>query len=527
MARKNVAGSLSGFVSLILSFLVIVCLVLKVWIAFWIFFVLFLAAFAVFALLRYKEFVNFFVSRQLRYGTNVTLSILGVIGIAVFVNIIVAQRFDYKLDLTELRENSLSESTTKILKSLNKKIDVMAFFSDPTSQNAVRAIDKLELYQRESEFISFSIKNPYIETHLVDTKLVDGTVVFTTNERKEEVTIVSEQKFTSAVLKLIQKRSKKVYFLEDHGEHKIDDLNDSGLSKLKEKLKNNNYEPISLSFLIEQDIPDDCDLLVIAGPTYPFSQKDIGKVDKYLADFGKLLILFNPSKETEDVNKGLVQLIKKWGVSVGNDLVLDKVAQAIMLGPSAPFPNFEFHEITRPLAGHRLAFPSTRSVTPINSSKSDLIIKSLAKTASPKTVSWAERGRNPDGKFSSDGYTPDVDLAAPVSIAVAVEKIIDSEDETSSEMNHTRIVVFGSSQIAMNFFWGEANGILLINSINWLTEDGDLIAITEPNKSNQILRRMTVQEANLVQLISLFLIPLSVFIGGLVVWWQRREGGKE
>ena len=527
MTGKNVAGSLSGFISLILSFLVIVWLVLKVWIAFWIFLVLFLVVFAVFALLRYREFVNFFASRQLRYGTNVTLSIIGVIGIAVFVNIIVAQRFDYKYDLTELRENSLSDSTLKILKSLDKQIDVIAFFSDSTSQNAVRTLDKLELYQRESEFISFSIKNPYIDTHLVDSKLVDGTIVFSTNERKEEVTIVSEQKFTSAILKLIQNRTKKIYFLEDHGEHKIDDLYDSGLSKLKTELENHNYEPNSLSFLIEQDIPNDCDLLVIAGPTYPFSQKDIGRIDKYLANYGKLLILFNPSKETEDVNDGLVQLMSKWGVSVGNDLVLDKVAQAIMLGPSAPFPNFEFHEITRPLTGHRLAFPNTRSVTPINNSKSELIIKSLAKTASPITVSWAERGRNPDGKFSSDGYTPDQDLPAPVSLAVAVEKIVDSEDETSSEMNHTRIVVFGSTQFAMNYYWGESNGILLINSINWLTEDGDLIAITEPDKSKQTLRRMTIQEANLVQLISLFLIPISVFIGGIVVWWQRREGGKE
>ncbi len=244
------------------------------------------------------------------------------------------------------------------------------------------------------------------------------------------------------------------------------------------------------------------------------------------------MVLFNPSKNAEDVNDSLVQLMKKWGISVGNDLVYDMVVRDANLGPSAPAPNFEFHDITRPLANNQLAFPNSRSVTPINNRKPKLIVKSLAKTASPITVSWGETGRKADGKFSSDGYTPDEDTPAPVSIATAVEELINSEIETNSESNNTRIVVFGSTQFAMNYFFGDpnlvltANHVLIINTINWLTEDGDLIAITEPDKSKQVLRRMTVQEANLIQIISLFLIPITVFIAGIVVWWQRRVGGK-
>jgi len=532
MTGKNVVGPLFGFLSLILCFVSIVCLFLKAWIAFWIFVVLFTVTLVVFIIFRYKEFVNFFVSRQLRYGTNVTLSIFGVLGIAIFINIIVAQRFDLKADLTELRENSLSEPTQKILKTLDKKVNVIAFFSDPTTSRANSAIDKLRLYERESDFISVSIKNPYIETQLVDTKLIDETIVFKTEEKEESVTIVSEQKFTSAILKLLQNRTKKFFFLEGHGESEIDDFNNSGLSWLKTALENQNYEPNPFSFLTEKDIPNDCELLVIAGPTNPIPQKEIGLIDKYLAKNGKLLVLFNPSKNAEDVNDSLVQLMKKWGISVGNDLVYDMVVRDANLGPSAPAPNFEFHDITRPLANNQLAFPNSRSVTPINNRKPKLIVKSLAKTASPITVSWGETGRKPDGKFSSDGYTPDEDTPAPVSIATAVEELINSEIETNSESNNTRIVVFGSTQFAMNYFFGDpnlvltANHVLIINTINWLTEDGDLIAITEPDKSKQVLRRMTVQEANLIQIISLFLIPITVFIAGIVVWWQRRVGGK-
>lgn len=526
MTGKNVIGPIFGFLSLILCFVSIVCLFLKAWIAFWVFILLFTVALVVFIIFRYKEFVNFFVSRQLRYGTNVTLSIFGVLGIAIFINIIVAQRFDLKADLTELRENSLSEPTQKILKSLDKKVNVIAFFSNPTTPRAVNAIDKLRLYERESDFISISIKNPYIETQLVDTRLTDETIVFKTEDKEERVTIVSEQKFTSAFLKLIQNRTKNIFFLEGHGEYEIGDFNESGLSKLKDSLSDQNYAPVSFSFLTAKDIPHECDLLVIPGPTNALPAKEIRLIDKYLARNGKLLLLFNPSPDSEDVNKELVQLMKKWGVSVGNDLVFDMLVHDIYLGPNAPFPNFEFHDITRPLVNPRIAFPNGRSVTPINDRKSNLIVKSLAKTASPITVSWGETGRNPDGKFSSDRYTQDEDIPAPVSIAAAVEELINSDIETNSERDNTRIVIYGSSQFAMNYYFSDANRVLLINTINWLTEDGDLIAITEPDKSKQTLRRMTIQEANLVQILSLFFLPLIVFIAGIVVWWQRRVGGK-
>lgn len=524
MARKSIAGPLFGFLTLILCFVLIICFFLKAWIAFWIFFLLFITALAAFAVLRYKEFVDFFVSRQLRYGTNVILSILGVIGIAVFVNIIVAQRFDIRADLTELQDNSLSEPTLKILKTLDKKVDVIAFFSDQASQMAIRAIDRLKLYERESEFISISIKNPYIDTQLVDTKLIDGTIVFKTKEKEERVTIVSEQKFTSAILKLIQNRTKNVYFLEGHGEREIRDLNNAGLSKLKTELEHQNYAPKSFSFLTEQDIPHDCDLLILAGPTNPLPSKEIGLVDKYLSNNGKLMLLFNPSTDAEDVNKGLVQLMKKWGVSVGNDLVLDMVGRDANLGPSAPVPNFELHEITRELR-NPLAFPNTRSVTPMVDGKAGLSIKSLAKTVNRTGVSWGEAGRETDGKFSSNGYTVDVDTPAPVSLAVVVEREIDANTETETEGSPTRIVVFGGSQFAMNFFFRAANRDLFLAAVNWLTLDEDLIAIAPPDRRKQILRRMTVQDAQLVQITSIFLIPLIVFIAGMVVWWRRREGG--
>lgn len=524
MSRKNVTGPIFGFLTLIFCFISIAGLFLKEWLLFWVFFVLFIATLTVFSVFHYQAFVNLFVSRQLRYGTNVALSIIGVIGIVVFVNVIVAQRYDMSLDLTALQDNSLSEQTKQILASLDKDVEVIAFFSDENSPLAIRALHELELFQRESKFITTSLKNPYIDVQLVNHRLRDGTVVFRTEDRQEEVTIVSEQKFASAILKLIQNRTKKIYFLVGHGEYEIDDLTPSGLSELKTELENQNFEPLSLSFLTEPDIPSDCDLLAIVGSTETLTANEMDKISKYIENNGKLLLLFQPSDSAQDVNERLVQLMSKWGVTVGNDLVVDRIVFDVNRGTSALVPIFELHDITRQLQSS-LAFPKTRSVTPKKNIKSDLTVKSLAKTASPLGVSWAERERTPDGKFSGNGYTAGIDLPAPVSIAVAVEKLITANTDDTKDLSSTRIVVFGCSQFATNNDLRRANRDLLLTSVNWLTEDGDLIAITEPDRDKQKLRSMTLQQARVVRITAIFLIPIVVFIAGLIVWWNRREGG--
>ena len=535
MGGKNVAGPLFGFLTLIFCFVSIASLFLKAWLTFTICLVLCLVSLAIFIGLRFKEFVHFFVSRQLRYGANVALSIVGVIGIAVFVNVIVTQRFDKRVDLTELRLHSLSEQTKQILKTLDKKVDVIAFFSDNTSGLAVHAKDRLALYQRESKFINVSFKNPYIETALLqkyDLKY-DGTIVFDSKDRVEKVTVVDEQKFTSALLKIIQNRSKKVYFLTGHGEHGVDDTTNNRYRQVRTELEKQNYTVLSHSFLKEPEIPKDCDVLVIAGPKKPIMFQEIAMIQKYLEKNGKLLLLLDPTlNSAKDVNDGLVQLMKKWGVKVGNDLIFDRVHFYLLsAGSVAQDLQFEQHDITRYYLQEQIPFLNCRSVMPLADGQNNLSVKSIARTKSPGGVSWAETERETDGKFSSNGYTAGVDIPGPVSVAVAVEEKNDANTMDKDKSRLTRIVIFGDSDFATDTFFATANpdipayAPLFPSIINWLTLDEDLITIAPPDLNKQALRRMTDQDARIVQITSIFLIPLIVFIAGMVVWWRRREGG--
>ena len=526
-ANKRVTGPLLGFLALIFSFIAIASWVFQARLIFWICLLLALVSLAIFARLRFADFMNFFISRQARYGANVALSIVGVIGILVFVNAIVIRQFDKQIDLTKLQLYTLSEQTRTVLKDVKKEIRVIAFFSDETSQSAARAKDMLELYQRETELLTFSFKNPYIDLQLSNKYQLryDGTIIFDSEDRYEKVTAVEEQKLTSAILKLIRDETKKVYFLVGHKEHEITDFNNDGYSEVRTELENQNYAAFSLSLLIEPDIPADCELLVIAGPKNPLTRNEIDIVAKYLKRSGKLFLMLDPSvSSAEDVNRGLVGLMRRWGIAIGNDLVIDETQFVPLFGPTAPVPGFELHEITRAMRDP-VAFPVTRSVAPITDRASNLSVKSLAKTVGGTDDSWGEKQRDADGTFSgSFAYTPGADTPPPVSVAVVAEQKIDQNSDGNASRGPTRIVVFGDSDFAVNAAFREANRDLFLSTVNWLTLEEDLIAIRPIDLQGQTLRQMRVHDIRLVQITSVFLIPSIVFIAGLIVWWQRRKG---
>ncbi len=547
---KNMAGPLLGLIALIFGFTAIASFLLGATLAAWLCLLICLTALAIFARLRFNEFASFFVSRQARYGANVAISIIGVIGIAIFINVIVAQRFDKRKDLTQHQLHTLSEQTKNVLKSLNSPIHATAFFTGSANSplEFERAKDMLALYERENEFLTVSFVNPYIDNLLADKYDVrDGTIVFesvatpqTVNNasipaktnigtnRIEKVTSVDEQKFTNALLKLIRNETKKIYFLTGHEERSIDDLTPLGYSRAKEALENQNYAVLSFSSLLQPSIPADCAVLVIAAPKTALTQVEINLLTEYLARDGKLLLLFEPATSS---NRELIQFMQKWGIEVGNDLVIDQ-ARLSIYGATMILPDFEQHEITRALQGTLIPFRGTRSVTPIEDIPVRLSVKSLAKTVGKTGVSWgeAEFDRN---VVTNPSYNPGIDTPPPVSIAAAVEeKKAGGPEQKDWHPNWgkdrlPRIVVFGDSDFASNYpqigILRPENHTLFLAVINWLTLEEDLIAISPIDFQKLALRPMLAQEAVLVQILAVFLIPLIVFIAGLVVWWQRRS----
>ena len=534
---------LLGFLTLILLFATLSSILLRQHLAIWICLVLGITSLTAFVILKRQVILRFFVSRQVRYGTNVGATVLLVTGIAVIANVIVVQRFDTSADWTGDKIYTLSDQTKKILHGLDREVQVLAFFSlnpdnDQVARERQRATYLLEMYQRETDKLSVEFVDPYsgaMQSQEYDIQF-DGTTVFESGSVRERIRTVGEQEFTSAILKVIRDELVKIYFLTGHEEQAIDDFDQNrGYSQTKEELEKQNYRVEALSLATQPEVPVDCAALIIPGPKAPLLPHEVNAISKYLDKNGKMLLMLDPSlNSAKDPNQGLVDLMSRWGVTIGNDLVFDRIRPAFFLvggsRPEAPTPiAFEFHQITQHV-NRQVTFQLARSVTPKTDAETNLNVKSLVKTTDEIGGSWGETKRQADGTFETDlSYTEGEDTPPPVSLAVAIQRAggeLNTEEAPSvdtSEANKTRIIVVGDSDFAGNFFfYGTGGGDFFLNAVNWLTLEEDLIAIRPVDPSERSLRLMTPREKAFVQLTSIFLIPLIIFLIGVGVWWRRR-----
>ncbi len=539
----NQWAPLLGFLTLILLFATLSSVLLRLRLAMWIFLVLGIVSLTVFVILKRQAVARFFVSRQVRYGTNVGIAVLLMTGIAVIANVIVAQRFDISADWTGDKIYTLSDQTKKILHGLDREVRVIAFFSlnaanDQLARERQRAEELLERYQHETDKLTVEFIDPYagaMQSKKYEIQR-DGTTVFESGEVRERITTVDEQKFTSAILKVVRDELVKIYFLTGHEEQAIDDFDENrGYSYTREELEKQNYRVERLSLAVQPAVPADCAALIIPGPKAPLMAHEVNAISKYLNKDGKLFLMLDPSvNSAKEPNQGLVDLMDRWGVTIGNDLVLDHIRPAFFLfggsHPDAPtLGDFEFHQITQDVS-RQITFQLARSATPKPNAGGDLNVKSLAKATDEIGGSWGETKRTADGTFETDpSYMEGEDTPPPVSLAVAIQHTgsestpeNDGPDDTP-EASGTRIVVVGDSDFATNlFFHGTGGGDFFLNAVNWLTLEEDLIAIRPVNPSERSLRMVTPREVAFVQMMAIFLIPLIIFLIGVGVWWRRR-----
>src|SRR3974390_2710727 len=87
--------------------------------------------------------------------------------------------------------------------------------------------------------------------------------------RRRPIAFAGEKAFTSALI-WVTSKSFKAYFLQGDGEHDIEGGEDNlGYLKFASVLRENSIQTEKLSLLGTNQIPMDCNLLVIAGPRVP------------------------------------------------------------------------------------------------------------------------------------------------------------------------------------------------------------------------------------------------------------------
>jgi ABC-type uncharacterized transport system involved in gliding motility auxiliary subunit len=298
------------------------------------------------------------------------------------------------------------------------------------------------------------------------------------------------------------------------GEHQIEETDRNGYSRLKDLLGKDQYATKAISLLQKAEVPGDCTVLAVAGPSGDYQQPEVDAIKKFVEEGGRALFLLDPPlkfgrSEIAD-NDALTALLQSWGVTLDKDLILDlnPIGQLVGVGPEvALVSRYETHAIVNEMKGSATGFPLTRSMD----------VKNTDKTTVEKLFSSSENSLA-TSKLNSAKVDPNdpKNKKGPLPIAAA------GSYKTGKENEQGRFVVIGSSAWAANSFLNfNGNRDLALNTMNWLSSDEDLISIRPKERED---RRITMTQAQMkwVRITSQFLFPLAIVFAGVTVWWRRR-----
>ena len=490
---------------------------------------------------------SFSPGRRWRIGFSVAVMTLAVFAVVVMLNYLGTQFF-HRYYLSSLTRIQLSTRTTSLLHALTNRVQVTVycsredeFFGDLANllkeytsvdpKISVRYID----YDREpgaaEEFkIKYNLgastnKNLIVfecegrTKNVLGDTLVQNQLIQEKSEtpgqlalRKKPINFLGELMFTGALLGVTNPKPLKGYFLQGHGEHRPDSANDpSGYAKFAGILRQNNVELELLTLLGTNQVPDDCNLLIIAGPKDALAASELGRVEKYLNEGGRLLALFNVMNVLPTGRAtGLEKILAKWGVNVTFNLVKDTEHSASADGVDVQAFNFRIkHPLVNSLLGQTLQFIYPREIA------------ALDLTAQPDNGIKAEEVvfSGPNSILSNVGLAQRPGVKP---LVVAVEK--NAAKGVAAERGATRILVTGDSLFLGNErIESGANRDFASHAADWLLARPLLLEGIGPKSITEYRLLISNVQSQTVQLILLVAMPGGILLLGGLVWLRRRK----
>lgn len=451
-------------------------------------------------------------ARQTKYVAYAALYIVVVLAIISTANFL-ANRYTKTYDTTANKRYSLSEQTAKIVKGLKEDAKI-TYFDQGTRFE--RAKDQLDLYANLSPRVHVEYIDADKKPQLAREAGIKnyGTTIVQIGGKKEEAKSTSEEDITAAFIRATKSGARTICYVAGSGEHQFDDTERSGYSRLRDLLVKEEYDSRPISLLQKSEVPSNCTVVVVAGPTADYQEPAVETLKKYVEGGGRALFLLGPPLKMGRLeiadNDALADLLQSWGVTLNKDLILDQnpIGQLAGFGPQvALVTSYDRHAIVNDMKGSATGFPFVRSMEVKNSDKT-----TVEKLFDSSESSLATTKLNSPEVDTSDPKNK----KGPLTIAAA------GSYQTGKENAPGRFVVVGSADWAENSFINfNGNRDLALNTINWLASDEDLISIRPKDRDDRRVT-MTRSQLNWVGITSLGILPLGIVIVGVTVWWRRR-----
>jgi hypothetical protein len=326
-----------------------------------------------------------------------------------------------------------------------------------------------------------------------------------------------EQAITTALIDIVEGKKNSVGYVLGHKEPPL--AGQSPVSVLKTFIENENIKFQELNLFEVPAISADTKAIIIAGPQYDFSDREM----KLLRDFwnkdGRILFLLDPAAKTPR----LLAFLKELGVTVNDDRLMAMMKtgiQEVALIRDVQASFVAESPITRQLAGAQaLFFGGTSSLTLDSQrvSAAGIRLQALAQAAQGY---WSEKDY-----FSEDQAKFEADAAANKdalhTIAASVEK--GGSGDARVQINSARmIVVANATFIQDNALTQGQQGLDFVSaSLNWLLSREQLIGIAPkiPKALTFTLDDRALQNFRWIILVLMPLVPALLGPAMLMPLW--------
>ena len=494
---------------------------------------------------------------RLQIGLNVIVQAVLVIFLVAMVNSLAFRHYK-RWDFSRDQKYALSDKTKRFLESMPGKMRITVFFSPNTpitgdvqsllteyqyaakgkidietidpERNLSRAkelFDKYKVVTDESLLVlDYAGRNKTVKA----SEMADiDTSGMQFGEGPRVTAFKGEQAITAAMIDLVEGKKNTLGYVTGHKEPPMAETPSpmslgeapprSPISVLKTFIENENIKLQELNLYNEPQIPPDIKAVMILGPQYDLSDREMTLLRNFWDKQGRILLLLDPTIKMPKLTGFLNEL----GARVNDDrlmvfirtgiqeLALTRDVQAKFLGDSP---------ITRRLADVRaLFFGGTCSLTlePERVRAANVRLQPLIQA---EKGYFAETDYNTDdqAKLQADAQK---NPGTPITIGASIEKGGSADERV--QVNSARMVVVTNAGFILDRALTQDQQALdfVSGCVNWLLSREQLIGIS-PKVPKPLMFTLAENGLRSVRWLVLVLMPLIPAVFGFVIWWQRR-----
>ena len=457
-------------------------------------------------------------SRRGSYSIAVTAV---VIGIVILFNLLVAQlpQKIRQIDISDTNIYEISSTSQKLLKNLDKDVSLYVIAEKGNTDDRIRTFitkyaslssrlrvewidpvlhpSALTKYDTEKNSIVVSCKATDRQTSIsFDDILVTESSYYNTSSSATKFD--GDGQLTSAVDYVTNTKEYKAYYTAGHGETALS----SSVTDLMEKSRISVSE---LNLLTASSIPEDCDLLILNGPTSDLTKDEAKVLTTYLKKGGNVMSLL---AYTDKSMTRLYGILEDYGLKVANGYIAD--AERCYQG------NYYYLIPNLSVSGDMASGISSNSVLMINS-KGMTQTDPVRDTINVESfMATSENGCAVTEKKQTQGTY--------ILGAAATESVTVKDSGGKKKKKDSRLTVYGSNmlidaQVTESFSTLE-NLTLFMNSVTANLDSTDNISVSP--KSLQVTYN-SIAHPGIFSILIIFVIPFMVIAGGFVVWFRRRR----